>query len=308
MRFIIHDSDERLRKSGQIYCDNDKLLEIYNKKGFGVFSPVNEFKSPIRQIRNLKSITKLFVDTDEMPKKQIQNLIRMSLTPSETNETKRGFHLHYEMDIDLLKEFENSGGDVVDACEFFSKIAEERLIPFFKSDVRVKDASRLLRTPGYYHCKDPNDPFLIQNIEKTGFKYSLNDIFLMFPVKLSKSACQKKLTMLLGNSDTEIVRELKENIFTRVNSLSGIIFLEKISGHAIVDGEKYTFKPNSSGHQIMVNGKSTGQWVDKEGKLGGGSFCNTNWVKWYLDGQRVPRDQHWKFIFKVLMELFPELK
>lgn len=311
MHYLVHDFDPRLKLLGQIPCSNPKLIKYLNEKGFGVYHVVNEMKGPLRKLKNLKSITTFFVDIDDQPKEEIRRLMRLVLEPTRVVETGRGYHLYWEIDFDLIEAFKDACGDQEDACDYYSKIIKDRIIRFFKGDDRVKDAARILRSPGYYYWKrydEGQKPFLVTEISNSGIKYSLEDILTQFPSKMSERDRQKMLGELLGEPLEETTYTIQDNIFTRANSLSADIFLERISGHAVVDGEIYTFNPNSSGKQLSVNGSSTAKWVDDAGKIGGGSYSNTNWVKWYLDKNHVPHDRQWKEIYKVLMELFPELK
>lgn len=61
--------------------------------------------------------------------------------------------------------------------------------------------------------------------------------------------------------------------------------LEKLSGAEELKGEVIDFKQNSNGtHQIIVDGKSTGCWIDHNGFIGSndkGGPTAIQWIEWY---------------------------
>jgi len=55
----------------------------------------------------------------------------------------------------------------------------------------------------------------------------------------------------------------------RVKNMDTKTMLSEISGSAWVSGEVIEFSKNNNGtDQIVVNGKSTGAWIDRNGKIG----------------------------------------
>ena len=81
----------------------------------------------------------------------------------------------------------------------------------------------------------------------------------------------------------------------RVKNMDTKTMLSEISGSAWVSGEVIEFSKNNNGtDQIVVNGKSTGAWIDRNGKIGSTAWGWpnwTNWVFWYwlCDGKELAR-------------------
>lgn len=58
----------------------------------------------------------------------------------------------------------------------------ERMIRDYGSDPNVKDTSRVLRLPGFYHQKDPGQPFIVRIVSESGCQpYSAEQILAAFP-------------------------------------------------------------------------------------------------------------------------------
>lgn len=160
--FALHDWDENLKQKGAIditkkYHDlNDKgdIAERGNKKGYGIFWVVNDFEGA-RKKENLKKINFWYCDIDEGTKEeQLNRIKKLLIQPSFIIETKKGYHCYW-------------GVKGSASLENFERI-EAKLIELLNGDTHCKDPLRLLRCPGYYHVKNPKEPFLCQIVDGFG--------------------------------------------------------------------------------------------------------------------------------------------
>lgn len=160
--FALHDYDPKLKERGAIditkkYLDIKQIEDIAqrgNRKGYGIFWVVNDFKGA-RKKENLTKINYWFCDIDEGSKEeQLKRIEALSIPPSFVVETQKGYHCYW-------------GVNGSATLENFTKI-EERLIELLKGDKACKDPLRLLRAPYYYHMKNPAKPFLVHIVEGLG--------------------------------------------------------------------------------------------------------------------------------------------
>jgi len=245
--FVMKDSG--VDKDIKQVFDEETAVE-YNKNKYGVFFSVNGFKD--RRIKeNLININAWAVDIDNLSKEKQKELILSSpLPPSLVIESKNGFHLYW-FSKDATK-------------EKYEEI-EQRLVNFFHADLKARDLCRILRYPNYYHWKNENDPFMVSMVwNKDNLVYSEEKMLSCFkPIKTFKRTYSAPVSL---------------------NTVDNIKALEILSGKPEVRGEVFTFKKNSSGYQILVDGRTTSSWIDKEGLIGSyerGGCSWVNWVMWY---------------------------
>lgn len=219
----------------------------FNEKKFGVFWTVNGFKDNRRVKENLIRINAWAVDIDNIDKKEQKKLIEKSpLPPSLVIESKNGYHVYF---------FSKDANPFM-----YESIMMDRLIPFFKADKKARDLCRILRVPGFYHWKNEEDPFLIKCVwDRSDLIYTEQQITNNFRIN-------KKLV---------VKREISVD-----ENYDNLDALEKLSGKPEVSLENYTFRKNISGYQIIVNGKSTSSWIDKNGKIGSYEKGGPTWIQW----------------------------
>ncbi len=223
----------------------------YNDNKYGVFYTVNGFSEFTRKKDKLSNFLAWAIDIDDIPKQEQRRLITASpLMPSLVIESKRGYHVHW---------FSKDG-----KTDRHAEIME-RLVSHFKADTRAKDLCRFLRMPGFYHWKDEKDPFLVEwAVDEPKRMYTQEQMIVAFK-------CVKK----------KFVYEMpQKNSFEYDN----IKALEVLSGKPEVNGDTFTFKKNTSGCQIFVNGKSTSTWIDRNGRIGSsdrGGPTIVQYLKWY---------------------------
>lgn len=260
--------------------------EKWNRDGNGIFWTVNEFDGR-RRIANLVRIRAWAIDMDDGTKdEQFAKLHASPLIPSLIVETKSGYHAYWYADDGKAKHW--------------NAIVLDRLVHHFGADKRARDIARVLRVPGYYHLKNPADPFLIRTAWKADVSYTEARMAATFdPVERVKEERKEY------RQQTAPERRIDgDDFWERVYNIDCIDGLERLSGHWAVGGEQYELKRNGSGtHNIWVDGKSTSCWIDLERRIGSldeGGPTLYNWLRWF---KLAPRD-----CAKVLKEIFPELE
>lgn len=135
-----------------------------NKKGAGVFVAVNEIDGSQRILANLSRYRAIFADMDA---KSCENTSPdWPLPPSITVQSSPGNYQFYWL-ID---------GEI-DAAVY--RGIGKRLVQDWEADKNAMDAVRVLRVPGFKHCK--RDPVLVQLIEAPGHRYSAEQLAAAFP-------------------------------------------------------------------------------------------------------------------------------
>lgn len=233
-----------------------------NESGHGIFWSVNSFNGA-RRIENLVRINAWAVDIDSGTKEEMLVKIKTGLTPTKVVETKRGFHCYFK---------------AMDAqAKHWNSIVLDRLVPFYGADKNARDLARVLRVPGFYHMKDPANPFLIRSVFESRAQYTETDMAYFYPDKQKEKRDAFK-------------KEMKEfdksgNIWEEIWRMDCMDALTRLSGHEAIGCETISFKRNSKGtHQILVNGKSTSCWIDEEMRIGSyqnGGPTVLQFVDWY---------------------------
>lgn len=125
-----------------------KLLE-YNQKFYGVFINVNAMKPNCRKtLENIDYIRTHLVDIDDVLSSQdsYNRAVNSDLPPHFAVQTSPGkFHLYW-----LVEPYRG--------IEFFTN-QQRKLSNLYNGDESVTDATRILRVPGFYHCK--GEPHLV---------------------------------------------------------------------------------------------------------------------------------------------------
>lgn len=279
--YALLDDPTAEKKEGAVRI-NRAEAESWNKRGYGIFHTVNCFFLN-RKKENLREINAWYVDIDTGDKKEMWDKLMSALIPTMIVETKKGYHAYWKA----------KDGTV----ENWRQIMENRLIPFFNADKKAKDTARLLRTPGFFHMKDPKDPFLIKKVHYKHVEYSEREMFIYFKDVVSEKK-QKKL-------HKAIIKQLplKGSFWDKVWNLNCEYALSKISGDDIVKGEVFSFRENSNGTKnIYVNGKSTSCWIDLDGRIGScdsGGPTIAAWIHWY--------GHQYTIVVDFLKNKFPEL-
>lgn len=263
--YRLHDHDAKLKEQGAIKTSIEEARE-FNKLGWGIFWTVSSFRGS-RRLDQLEEVYFYFVETDNGSKASIERLIAKGLLPSLVVESKRGFHIYWRCASQPTR------------LEY--KSINERLIHFFGGDKGVKDETRLLRFPGFYHMKDPKYPFLVKKVFESELSYSPQAMMYFFKLPKKKEIHIQKL------EETRVAISTHSNSsdWEYFNNLNCFDALTRLSGTDAVSGEIYTFVKNPLGTlQIIVNNKRSQNWIDANGKIGshsGGGPTIFQWIKWF---------------------------
>jgi hypothetical protein len=164
--------DKRGRPFAQEYhLSLDRIwreLAYQNGRGVGVFAMVNAGDGGGRKAANVTRLRALFVDDDE-GRLSPGSPDLAPLPPSFAVRSKRGSHFYW-----LLEP-----GEPLDA---FTP-AQVALASHFGTDAAVKDLPRVMRVPGFFHMKDPADPFMVMLIAGSGRRHTVAEVLAAFPAR-----------------------------------------------------------------------------------------------------------------------------
>lgn len=255
----------------------------WNSQGFGVFWTVNAFRGGVRRIENLDRILAWAVDMDEGSKaEQLARLHRSPVEPSLVVETKRGYQAYWNA---------KDGKP-----EHWNAIVLERLVPFFGADKNARDLARILRVPGFKHLKNPAEPFEVLEVYRADSSYSEAQMAQRFPEVAKPEAVQR--------ARREVTFEGSDEFWDRVYHLDCEEALSRLSGSGHVGGEQFTFRRVANGNlNILVDGKGTSCWVDKNGRIGSldeGGPTIAQWLRWY--------GHSYGDAAKIIKAMFPQLE
>lgn len=269
---------------------NYKTLEELNLKGAGIFFSVNPMIAGKRDKESVVWVSSWICEIDWLDKDLQKKLIdNCPLKPNMIIESNSSYHLYW---------FAKDG-----TKENWNKVCNG-LRNYFDGDPAVVDISRVLRLPWYNHMKDQTNPFLIDLVEFVPWGYTEDQMLAAY--QNTQSLSEIKQSMLV--KETKARDDLGGDYYwDRVKNMDTKTMLSEISGSSWVSGETIEFSKNHNGtEQIVVNGKSTGAWIDKNWKIGssaGGWPNRTNWVFWYgiCDGKEMARwinEKHPEMVIK----------
>lgn len=168
--FADHDGGKQCAPSilhGSIAEHWDALAAL-NEHGHGIFVMVNAGDLKGRTKANVVGLRALFIDDDG---KGAQPVVFTevgvapftSLAPSWSVESSPGKWHHY---------FGLKPGEPVDQ---FTP-AQAALAQRFNTDPAVKDISRVMRLPGFFHRKNPSSPFLVRFVQARPERYTIKEV------------------------------------------------------------------------------------------------------------------------------------
>jgi len=291
--YALHDSDKTLKAKGCYPVLSICVARKHNSKGYGIFIPVNDFKSEKRVKENIESLNAVYIDLDDGNKvEQMFKLEKSPLVPSAIVESKNGFHAYWTIENNLIEEF---GHD--NAIEIYEKFIQFHLIPHFDSDSQATGCTRLLRAPDFFHCKNPSDKFKVRVFLETNRQYNFSELLSAFPQKLEYPV-EKKI------DSSEMVILDDDNIWSAAAGISCEYGLSVLSGTNEVNQEVFNLRPQRTGKQsIIINGKSANCWLDESGMIGSASGAGptiANWLHYYL--------KDWAQVAIALKKYFPEVE
>jgi hypothetical protein len=250
---FIHDDSGIHNTNGMLQIQGSEA-EKWNDDQWGIFMTVNKFSTE-RRSENLEKLQNWYLDIDNAAdkKEEILKVIntKLSLAPTYIVETRNGYHLWYagkDMTLDNYKTVQKG------LHKAFTSTGH-------RAD-KLSDITRVLRMPGFYHWKDPKNPFKVQIVGYTGRIYTESEMLKAFPYQES----------------------VQEPEMRRKSEWDNEACLKALSGKPEVGGDEYDFFNIYNGKRIVVNGKETGCWIDHNGFIGsydGGGPTIVQWLMWY---------------------------
>jgi hypothetical protein len=264
-----HDHDKNMFPQ---YVKSKKEAFALNEKGYGIFGSVNQFHS-VRRESDLKRLCYWYCEIDDICKQEQLEKIKQFLVPTIMVESKNGYHCYWAIKIDLIKTY-----GLENALLVYKEI-NKRIIKKLSGDTNASDAARVLRLPGFYHCKNPDDKFLVKQVLTLEISYTPQEMLFWLPEesKISKEA-KKSTSVNLG------ARYNSGDFWEKANAINPRDGLEALSGTSYVNGEIFDFIPDRGKFQISVNGQRANCWIDEKGLIGSSSGAGptiVNWLKYY---------------------------
>jgi P4 family phage/plasmid primase-like protien len=178
--------DKSSPTAGNFSCTLDDALERFEdlqSKGCGIFYMVNAGDGKGRSAVNVVRLRAIWVDWDAKPGEPTPPSV-WPIEPSIVIESSPG-KFHY---LWLLRQDNDLSAAEHKAIEVYLRK--------FGNDKSANDACRVLRLPGLYHLKDPNNPFMTRIVSMADYKYTGDEIRRAF-----LPAAQEKPVHDLGLGD-----------------------------------------------------------------------------------------------------------
>ncbi|MBP8286283.1 MAG: PriCT-2 domain-containing protein [Rhodoferax sp.] len=163
--------DKSSPAAGNFSCTLDDALERFEdlqSKGCGIFYMVNAGDGKGRSAVNVVRLRAIWVDWDAKPGEPTPPSV-WPIEPSIVIESSPG-KFHY---LWLLRQDNDLSTAEHKAIEVYLRK--------FGNDKSANDACRVLRLPGLYHLKDPNNPFMTRIVSMAGYKYTGDEVRDAFP-------------------------------------------------------------------------------------------------------------------------------
>lgn len=195
-----------------------------NEIGYEAYFTVNGFKdAPDAKKENATSLNAFFIDIDDRKDPAELDAIRAKLLPTFILETKRGYHVYWQLDEPI---FRDECTDIEwDAHMLRWERIEQTIVSTLKGDPVVKDVPRIMRQPDTYYWKKSGDAykggtekalFKIKGLERNeSATYSMNDLEDAFPALESVIPAFPKTQE--GGQMKAFADAEKENFFHLVN-------------------------------------------------------------------------------------------
>lgn len=260
--------DQSKARIFQVTDENiDKVIEL-NKNWAWVFFSVNTMIPGKRDKASVQKLNAYFTEIDYGTKEDQQKLIfNAPVAPSLVVESKNWFHIYY-----YAKEHKSDDN-------WYNIM--RGLCNYYGWDSKVIDTSRVLRLPWTYHNK--GEPYEITVFTWTWLYHSEEDMMKAFSDHRTNNDKRRELEVF----ERGVRRYVGSNFRERIKQMNTMEVLKKLSGHEFVSWETFEFRRNNNWtHQIIINGRPTSNWIDKQWKpaVSSWSTWGGNWVSyvfWY---------------------------
>ena len=178
----VHDKDKENNPAQNMQVEMQNIqsiiptLQKYNKQNYGIFFVVNGNGHTDAEVKRGKTCKAQFMEIDDKPmKEQIAIINAFPLKPSIIVRTRKSLHCYWLLENGDIRYFRN---------------LQQRLALYFNSDTSIKNESRTMRLPTFYHCKQ--EPIRVEVIHfEPQLKYKQKQLDEILP-KLKATAQQKK--------------------------------------------------------------------------------------------------------------------
>ena len=177
--------------------DVSEHLTWLNQQGAGIFVMVNEGDGKGRTANNVVRVRALFVDTDGAPYPG-----NLPLNPHIVVESSpEKWHLYWLVDGLPLGEF---------------SALQKNLAKIYGTDPLVNDLPRVMRLPGFFHCK--NEPVMTQLLEVHDHApYTFAEIQAAFPLPPKKEKKPAPLEEITGQGNRPSTCRIVEHMLGNFN-------------------------------------------------------------------------------------------
>ncbi len=208
---MIHDTKGISKnESSKLELTEDEFLYMrstfsrYQKRGYGIFFVV---QSGGQKKDSINRINAHFIDIDfeksnseeqmeRLKADALTELQKFPLEPSIIVETKNGFHIYWLLDPKIYD------------IETYTYIQRQLIGHFKYADESTIDLPRVMRIPGYFHLKEPDNPFLIKCI---WFKPNIRHSQESFIQSIGMDIVEMKKCLTGANKESKIENENIEN-------------------------------------------------------------------------------------------------
>lgn len=164
--YDVKDKDKQQPHKDGCFEVSESEAHYWNDKNYGIYFTPNSFNGA-RKEENLRKINFYFCDIDGGDKEEQMRRIRNTITPSVIVESKNGYHCYWKAKDATIEGF---------------KEVERGIVKKLGADEHAVDLPRILRAPNFYHCKNPDEKFLVRVVSKTDREFS--EDFMLFHFKL----------------------------------------------------------------------------------------------------------------------------
>lgn len=245
--------------AGIFSAKSETEAKAKNLEGYSVLMPVNQLKGGIKKA-NVAKVLYWYAEIDykHSQKRPLHQLVRDHLIPSKVIETKSGYHVYFK---------------AAEASLDFEKYAtiQDRLCFIYGGDRQARNVNRLLRAPGYYHMKDPANPFLCTVVFECDVAYKEKHLLGLLDPTPAQIKERDELIALHMGTPKPAPKPSQTGIVEYINQSNQKDLLEIISGTDLVCYEQFGFERTSNGnYNTTTNGKKSGWFIDKDGRIGSG--------------------------------------
>lgn len=246
-------------KAGVFPAKSEAEARAKNLEGYSVLMPVNELTGGIGK-DNVTKILYWYVEIDykATAKRPLNQLLYDCLIPTKVIETKAGYHVYFaaaEASLNL---------------DNYTTI-QDRLCFIYGADRNARNVNRMLRAPGFYHMKDPANPFMCKVVFECDVAYRERHLLgLLDPTPAQIEEREELIALALGKPKPTY-KPSSTGIVEYINQANQKDLLEILSGTELVNFEQFKFIKASNGHyNTTTNGKKSGWFIDKAGRIGSG--------------------------------------